>query len=60
MPPNAPSRKYSNPERPNTSEISARVAWKSFANESKNAANEYAMPKITASAVKLAHTTTQP
>jgi hypothetical protein len=60
MPAKAPSTKYSSPEKPNTSETCARLAWNSSAKGSKKAANEYETPKITASAVKQAQTTTQP
>ena len=60
MPAPAPSRKYSSPLTPNTSETSARLALKAWANGSKNAANEYETPKITAKATKVAPTTTQP
>ena len=45
---------------PKTSDTSARAAPNSAEKDSKKAAKEYAMPKITASAVKQAHTTIQP
>ena len=55
----APPMKYTSPHRPNTSDTSARRALNWVASDSKNAAKEYDTPKITASAVKQAHTTTQ-
>ena len=59
MPPPTPITKYIRPHRPNTSDTSARCASNSRAKDSKNAANEYATPKMTARLPKQAHTTTQ-
>jgi hypothetical protein len=51
--------KYTSPHRPNTSDTSARRALNSLVSDSKNAANEYDTPKITARLRKAAQTTTQ-
>ncbi len=58
MPAPAPSTKYSRPDSPKTSDTSARCASNSAANDSKNAANEYDTPKMTARLTKAAQTTT--
>ena len=59
MPAPAPNTKYTRPDRPNTSETSARRASNASDNEVKKAANEYETPKIVASATKQAQTATQ-
>lgn len=59
MPPPMPSVKYKRPDKPNTNAMSARCAANSPAKDSNSAANEYAVPKITARQVNAAQTTTQ-
>ncbi len=59
MPAPAPKTKYTPPDRPNTSDTSARCASNSPAKDAKKAANEYETPKMMARAKNVAHTTTQ-
>ena len=59
-PANAPTRKYRKPEIAKTSETSPRFAANSSSSAPKNAAKEYATPKMTTRTACVAATTIQP